>query len=363
MIAFRLVRHPCKGGLFEVDVHSSSHSQQPVIQSRPLAALMILIFGTLALVLTAAISICVGAADTSLSTVWDALFHFNTDLTQHQIIRELRIPRVLAAALTGAAFAAAGAIMQGMTRNPLADSGLLGINAGAGVLLAVCFAFFPGMSFVNLMLFSFIGAAAAAGLVFGTGAFVKGGLTPVRLVLAGAAVTALLLAISDAIAIHYQVGRELAFWLAGGMAGVEWTQIRIIWPWVLGSIIVAIMISRSITLLSLGEDIAIGLGQRTGLIKLIGTILVLILAGASVSVVGAVGFVGLIIPHIARYLVGVDYRWIIPCSAVLGALLLIVADIGARMFNPYSETPLGALIAVIGVPFFLYLAINERREL
>ncbi|WP_308634434.1 FecCD family ABC transporter permease [Paenibacillus silvisoli] len=348
-----------------MEAHSSPHARKADIRihSRPAAAMLILIGGILALIVSAAVSICVGAADISLSTVWDALFHFNGELTSHQVIRELRIPRVLAGALTGAAFAASGAIMQGMTRNPLADSGLLGINAGAGVMLAICFAFFPGMSFVSLMLFSFVGAAAAVILVFGTGAFVRGGLTPVRLVLAGAAVSALLIAISDAIAIRYNIGRDLAFFMAGGMQAVDWAQIRIMSPWVIGCLIGAVLLSRSITLLSLGEDIAVGLGQRTGLIKTIGMLLVLILAGASVSVVGAVGFVGLIIPHVARYLVGVDYRWIIPCSAVLGSLLIVVSDIGARLFNPYSETPLGALIALIGVPFFLYLAMRERREL
>ncbi|WP_090573126.1 iron ABC transporter permease [Paenibacillus sp. OV219] len=348
-----------------VQSHSISRAEQPdvTIQSRPLAAIILLIGGSALLLLSAALSIAVGAADISLATVWESLVHFNPDLTSHQVIHQLRIPRVIAGALTGAAFATAGALMQGMTRNPIADSGLLGINAGSGLLLAVCFAFFPGMSFVNLLFFSFIGAAFAAVIVFGAGSMVKGGLTPVRLVLAGAAVSALMLAISEAIAIHYNVGQELTFWYAGGMQGVQWAQVKIITPWILGSIAIAILMSRSITLLSLGEDIATGLGQRTGLVKAIGALLILILAGASVSIVGAVGFVGLIIPHVARYLVGVDYRWILPCSAVLGSLLVVLADIGARMFNPFAETPLGALIAIIGVPFFLYLAMNERREL
>ncbi|MNP39814.1 Iron-uptake system permease protein FeuB [compost metagenome] len=134
-------------------------------------------------------------------------------------------------------------------------------------------------------------------------------------------------------------------------------------PWIAAALIGAIILSRSITLLSLGDEIATGLGQRTGWVKIMGMIIVLILAGAAVSAVGAVGFIGLIIPHLTRKLVGVDYRWIIPCSAVLGSLLMVLADLAARMINPPTETPIGALIALIGVPFFLYLARKERRDL
>lgn len=333
------------------------------LRSRPLVASIILFGGLIAVVLGLAVSVSVGAADIELATVWQAIFNFNPDLTQHQIIQELRLPRAVAGAIVGAGFAVAGAIMQGMTRNPLADSGLLGINAGAGFALALVFAFFPGLSFINIMFYSFLGAGIGAGLVFGVGSLARGGLTPVRLVLAGAAVTALLVALSEGVALYYRIGQDLAFWYAGGLAGTKWLQIKIILPWVAGGLIGSMLISRSITLLSLGDDVAVGLGLRTRWIKLVGTIFVLVLAGASVSVVGSVGFVGLIIPHLARYLVGVDYRWIIPCSAILGSLLIIVADIGARMVNPPFETPVGAIIALVGVPFFLYLSRKEGREL
>jgi iron complex transport system permease protein len=176
------------------------------------------------------------------------------------------------------------------------------------------------------------------------------------LALSGAAVSALLLALSEGIAIHYRIGRDLAFWYAGGVAGIRWSQIWIMLPWVLGAILVSIIISRSITILSLGDDVAVNLGQRTTIIKVIGSIAVLILAGSSVSVAGSIGFIGLIIPHMARYLVGVDYRWIIPSSAVLGGLFVVLADMGARVINAPAETPIGVLIALIGVPFFLYIA-------
>lgn len=333
------------------------------LRSRPLAATLILIGGLIALGLGLAVSVSFGAADIKLSVVWTAIFHFNPDITDHQIIRELRLPRVLGGMMVGASFAVAGALMQGMTRNPLADSGLMGINAGAGFALAVCFAFFPAVPFMYLILYSFLGAGAGAGIVYGIGSMAKGGLTPARLVLAGAALSALLTAMSEGIALYFRIGQDLAFWYAGGLAGTKWVQLQVMSPWIIATILGAVVLSRSITMLSLGEDVARGLGQRTGLVKLAGTLMVLILAGASVAVVGAVGFVGLIIPHLTRYLVGVDYRWIIPCSAVLGALLVVAADLTARMINPPHETPVGAVIALIGVPFFLYLARKEKREL
>lgn len=339
-------------------------SMQPASKqrSRPLVAAIVLIGGLLALAFALAVSISVGAAEIRLHTVWEGLFRFNPDVTQHQIIRELRLPRALAGAMVGACFATSGALMQGMTRNPLADPGLLGINAGAGFALAICLAFFPGLPFLYIMFCSFLGAAAGAGIVLGVGSLAKGGLTPVRLALAGAAVGALLAALSEGIAIYFKIAQDIAFWHAGGVAGTKWLHITVMFPWVVAGIIGALLLSRSITLLSLGEEVAAGLGQRTRLVKLAGMLLVLVLAGAAVSAVGPVAFIGLVVPHIARYLVGTDYRWIVPSSAVLGSLLMVLADIAGRMVRPPYETPIGALIALIGVPFFLYLARKERRE-
>ncbi|WP_424769035.1 FecCD family ABC transporter permease [Paenibacillus sp. sgz302251] len=329
---------------------------------RPLIASFILMGGLAALILSIALSISVGAANIKLSMVWEALFQFNPAIMDHQIIREMRMPRVLACVLVGAAFAVAGALMQGMTRNPLADSTLLGVNAGAGLMLAVSMAFFPFITYLNLMFMSFAGAALGLGLVYGIGTLAKGGLTPVRLTLAGAAVGALLVALAEGIALYYRVGQDLAFWYAGGVAGIKWLQLEIVAPWIITALVGAMLISRSITVLSLGDDVAAGLGQRTGLVKLAGVVIVLLLAGASVSAVGSIGFVGLIIPHIARFFVGVDYRWIIPCSAIFGSLLMVLADIGARIVNPPEEVPIGMIIAVIGVPFFLYLITRMKGE-
>ena len=336
---------------------------QQRLKSRPLAAWLIIGLGLAALAFCMALAVAIGAADIRLSGVWDAILRFNPDDPKHHVIRELRIPRAAAGAMVGAGFAVAGAVMQGMTRNPLADSGLLGLNAGAGLALALCFALVPQLPFGQVILFAFLGAALGAGIVFGIGALGRGGLTPVRLTLAGAAVSALLVALSEGIALLYNVAQDLAFWYAGGIAGVTWAQVSAMLPWIAGGLLAAIYMSRSITLLSLGEDIATGLGQRTAWVKAVGMLIVLLLAGVSVSAVGGIAFVGLIIPHLARFLVGVDYRWIIPCSAVLGALLMVLADIAARLINPPYETPIGALIALIGVPFFLVLARRGKQVL
>lgn len=189
------------------------------IHTRPWAATLILTGGILLLALGMALSISFGAADIKLGVVWQAIFNFNPDLTPHQIIWEIRLPRILGGAMVGACFAVAGAIMQGMTRNPLADSGLLGLNAGAGFALAICFAFFPGMPYMYIILYSFVGAGLGVLLVYGFGAASKSGLTPLRLVLAGAAVSAMLSALSEGIALYFKIGQDLAFWTAGGVAG------------------------------------------------------------------------------------------------------------------------------------------------
>ncbi|AIQ69117.1 FecCD family ABC transporter permease [Paenibacillus graminis] len=344
--------------------NSRAHPEgEKQLKSRPVAAAVILVAGLGAILMGLALSVSVGAADIKLASVWEAVFRFNPQLPQHQVIRELRIPRALAGAVVGACFAVAGAIMQGMTRNPLADSGLLGLNAGASVGLALAFAFAPSLSFMYIMLYCFLGAAAASILVFGIGSLSHSGLTPLRLTLAGAAVSALLLAISQGIAILFHLSQDIAFWMAGGIGGTSWTQLGVMFPWVAGALVGSMMISRSITLLSLGKDVAAGLGQRTRLVQTTGILIVVVLAGAAVSAVGPIAFVGLIIPHITRFLVGVDYRWIIPCSAVLGSVLIVFADIAARLINAPYETPLGALIAVIGVPFFIYLASKRKGGL
>src|SRR5699024_2477585 len=191
--------------------------------ARPMMGIWMIMLGLLLLIFSIMLSISIGAADIDLKTVWSAVFQFNPDLQAHQIIWELRLPRVIGAAFVGSCFAVSGALMQGMTRNPLADSGLLGLNAGAVFMLAYCFAFFPNLPYVYLILFSFLGAALGAGVVFRIGSLSSNGLKPIRLVLAGVAVSALLSDLSEGIALYFAIGQDLAFWYAGGVSGTRWS--------------------------------------------------------------------------------------------------------------------------------------------
>ncbi len=304
-----------------------------------------------------------GAKDITFHTVWTTLFHHDASLTEQQIIYELRLPRVIGAAIVGAAFAVAGALMQGVTRNPLADAGILGINAGAMFIVTLCFAFFPTISYSLLMVFSFIGAALCTLLIFMMGASVPGGLTPMRLTVSGAVIAALLHSLSAGIAIYYDLSQDLAFWYAGGVAGVKWEHLRVLVPVILITIFWAISMGRSISLIAIGKETAVNLGIKVNRINVFSIIAAVILAGVSVSAVGSIGFIGLVIPHIARKLVGTDYRLIIPMSGILGAILLMLADLGTRTVNPPRELAIGILVAAVGVPFFLYTARKVGRDL
>ncbi|PGK47357.1 ferrichrome ABC transporter permease [Bacillus anthracis] len=309
------------------------------------------------------LAVAFGAKDIHLQIIWAAVFDYNPKLTQHQIIYELRLPRVIGAAVVGAAFAVAGAVMQGVTRNPLADAGVLGINAGAMFVVALSFAFFPHMPYSYLMIVSFVGAVLSTVLIFIIGSATSGGLTPMRLTIAGAVMAALLHSLSSGVAIYYDLSQDLAFWYAGGVAGVKWEHLKFLVPIILITIVFATMIGRSISLISMGDDVATNLGVKTNRTRILGMIIVVILAGVSVSAVGSIGFVGLVIPHIARKIVGVNYRLIIPMSALLGAMLLVLADLGARTVNPPKELAIGIMVALVGVPFFLYIARKVGREL
>lgn len=314
-----------------------------------------------ALIFGLAWSVSVGAANVDLSTVWNAVFSYDPALTSHQIIQEVRLPRVVIGAMVGAAFAVAGAIMQGMTRNPLASPSIMGLNAGAAFFLVLSFVLLPGLSYTGLIIASFFGAGFGAVLVFGVGSLSRGGLTPVKLALSGAAVTALLTSLTTGLTLYFNLAQNVLFYTAGGVQGTRWEQVQLMLPWFLLALVAGLALSRSVTVLSLGDEVAKGLGLQTGLVKALCTVVVLLLAGTAVAVAGGVGFVGLVVPHVARFLVGLDYRLIIPSSALLGALLLVLADLGARTLNPPFETPVGLITALIGVPFFLYLARRDTK--
>lgn len=308
------------------------------------------------LLLVIILSIMNGAANIPFQTVVRALLNYDASNSSHVVILTLRLPRIVLSILVGTSFAVAGAIMQGITQNPLADSGLMGLNSGAGFALSICFAFFSGMGYIQLIFWSFVGSAVSSILVNGIALSHRGGITPMRMVLAGAAVNALLTSLSQGIALYFHVSQDIMFWTVGGVAGSDWEQVRIMIPITLLAVSCAVIFSSSVSVLSMGDEVAKGLGLNVRRTRLICSILVLILAGSSVAVVGAVGFIGLIVPHAARYVVGADYRYIIPFSAILGANVFLLADFAARMINPPFETPVGSVIALIGVPFFLYLA-------
>ncbi|BAQ12402.1 FecCD family ABC transporter permease [Clostridium botulinum] len=339
--------------------------QKTYNKKRQLGALnftIYMIVGVVLLVIMSAASISFGAADMNLTTAWGAIFNFDSSLTEHQIIQTLRLPRIAANIIVGSSLAICGAIMQGTTRNPLADSGLMGISSGATFAMAFCMAFLPGGSYGQMMLFACIGAAITTGMTYFIASIGRGGMKPQRLVLAGISISMLFGAFSQYLSIKYKLGHALAYWTAGGTAGAKWSELAIVFPFFIVGIIVAFVISPSITVLNLGDDAAIGLGLNTKKVKGVSTVVVLILTGISVIVVGPVGFVGLIVPHIVRYLIGVDYRYIIPASGLYGALITVTADLVGRLINKPYETPIGIIFALIGVPYFLYLTRIQRRE-
>ncbi|WP_100013194.1 FecCD family ABC transporter permease [Lentibacillus sediminis] len=327
-----------------------------VINHSPILKSLINLVAIAALGLAIALSVSFGATDISFATVWQAVTQFNPELTTHQIIQELRLPRAFAAALVGAFLAVAGALMQGMTRNPLASPSIMGVTDGAAFAMVVTLVFFPALSNTGMTFASLAGAGVAVVLVFMVGSFSTGGLTPVKLALAGVAIGTLLRSVSSTISLHFQVEKEMGFWLAGSLSGVTWANVQMLTFAGVVGLLIALAISKSVTILSLGEDIATGLGQNNLAIKILGIIAALVLTGTAVSIAGTVGFVGLIVPHITRFIMGTDYRWIIPSSAIFGALLLVLADVTARLVNAPFETPVGAITSLIGVPFFLYLA-------
>lgn len=325
------------------------------IKQRPLL-LVGLVLSLCVLLLCLIASITYGAAEIPLSKIYGALTASDSS-TDHLIIRTLRLPRSLIAILVGAAMAVAGAIMQGLTRNPLADPGILGINAGAALAVVVS-VFFLGTS--NLSIYAwcaFLGAGITAVSVYWLGSLGRGGLTPLNLTIAGAALTALFSSLTTGILILSQrTLEEIRFWLAGSVAGRDFTLFLQVLPLIGVGLVLALALGRQITTIALGEDVALSLGQKTTQVKVLAALSVVLLAGSSVAAAGPIGFIGLVIPHIVRSLVGVDYRWIVPYSAVFGAILLLVADLAARLLIAPQELPVGVMTAIVGAPFFIYLA-------
>jgi iron complex transport system permease protein len=302
-----------------------------------------------------------GAADTSLNDVWLAIT--GTELSDKAtMIREIRLPREVAAMAVGAALAVSGAIMQGLTRNPLADPGLIGLTAGGTAALAITLAFIPRVNYFGIMIACFIGCAVGAAMVLGIGSMKKGGFSPMRIVLAGAAVSAFLFAVAEGVGITFKLSKDVSMWTSGGMAGTSWSQLQFIIPIIAAGILISLMLSRQLTILSLSEEVAVGLGQKTVAIKGILFVVIVLLAGAGVALAGNLAFVGLMVPHIVRAIVGTDYRYIIPMSVIMGAAFMLLADTVGRTVNAPYETPVAAVVAVLGLPFFLFIVRKGGRD-
>ena len=301
------------------------------------------------------LSVMYGTKDISLANIWQVITNFDETNIDHQIIWTGRIPRALAVLMVGAFLAVAGSVMQGITRNYLASPSLMGVNDGSAFVITLAIVFLPGLSNFEMIVLSMIGSALGASLVLGFGSLIKNGLSPVRLAIIGTVIGTFLSSIATAIAMYFQVSQTVNAWYNTKVQSVGLDMLLVGLPIGLLGLLLAIFCARATTITSLGEDVAVGLGQKTKSVRFISMFAVVCLTGTAVALVGKIAFVGLIIPHITRMLVGIDYRTIIPCSAVLGAAFLSMCDLISRYVNFPYETPIGVVTSIIGVPFFLYL--------
>ncbi|MBN4003820.1 iron ABC transporter permease [Nostoc sp. LPT] len=321
-----------------------------------------LVLALIILLICLVYSVTLGAAEISVEEILASFVTFDGSY-QHLVIQTVRLPRSLIAILVGSALAVSGALMQGLTRNPLADPGILGIESGAALAVVATIFVFGSSSLNVLTIVAFLGAGVTAMLVYFLGSLGKGGATPLNLTVVGAALTALISSLTTAVLIVSQrTLEEIRFWLAGSLAGRDINMFLQALPFVTLGLIVAFALGRQITTMSLGEDIAKGLGQQTAWVKIITAISVVLLAGSSVAIAGPIGFIGLVVPHIVRFFIFADYRWILPYSAVVGATLLLVADITARVLFKPQELPVGVMTALVGAPFFVYLAKSKVKK-
>lgn len=305
-------------------------------------------------------SLAVGSLSIPLHEVLAAFTAFD-DSDAHVIVRELRVPRTEVGLVVGGALGAAGALMQGVTRNPLAEPGILGINAGAAfaVVLAI---FVLGISSVAVYTwFALVGAGLAALMLYGLAGAGRGGATPIKLALSGAVLTALLVALTSAVlTFDTETLAQFRFWIVGSIAGRDAGVLLSVAPFIGAGLIVALLAGRWLNALALGDDVARSLGQSVGRTRAASGLGFVLLAGGAVAAAGPISFVGLTVPHVARALVGPDYRWIVPFSIVLGAILLLIADVLGRIAAPPGELQVGIVTAVLGAPFFIWL-VRQRR--
>jgi iron complex transport system permease protein len=319
-----------------------------------------LLVAVAALAFVVLLSISVGAKPIPLHRVWELLFH--NDRSQDGIVvHDLRIPRTVLGLLVGAALGVAGALMQALTRNPLADPGLLGINAGAATAIVLGVALLGVTSATGYVWFGFAGAAVASLVVYGIGAQGRSGATPVRLALAGTAVTAALTAVINGVTlVDTQVLERYRFWVVGALAGHDTDTITQVAPFMVVGLLVALALARPLNALALGEDAGRALGAHVGRTRAAGAVAVTLLCGAATAAAGPIVFIGLTVPHVARALCGPDQRWVLPYSAVLAPVLLLTADVLGRVVDRPGEIEVGVVCAFLGGPVFVALIRRSR---
>ncbi|WP_104167900.1 iron ABC transporter permease [Arthrobacter sp. SX1312] len=319
-----------------------------------------LLLAVMILGLSCVASLTIGARSVSIPTVLDAVASFDPANGDHAVVLS-RVPRTVVGLLVGAALATAGAALQGIARNPLADPGILGINAGASLAVVVGIYLFGLSSASSYLWFAFAGAGAAAVAVYAVASLGRDGATPVKLALAGAALAAGLASLTNAVLVSSQETLDaFRFWQVGTLAGRGWEVIGAVVPFVGAGLVLTLATGRVLNSLALGDDVARGLGQNVPLARAVTAVGVVLLCGAAVAAAGPIAFVGLVIPHLVRLVVGSDYRWILPFSALSGPVLLLWADIVGRVILPPGEVQVGIMTAVLGAPVFIWL-VRRRR--
>ena len=314
-----------------------------------------LLAAVVVLALLAGASLAIGARGLSLGTVWQALTAFDPANGDHAVVHA-RIPRTVLGILAGGALGLAGAAMHGVARNPLADPGIMGVNAGAALAVVTGIYVFGVATFSGYIWFAFVGAGVAAVVVYLIASLGRDGATPVKLALAGAALNAGLFSLMNVILVSSQDTLDrFRFWQVGGVAGRDWSVVLPGLPFLAAGGLIVLLTGRILNSLALGDDIARGLGQRVGLVRGITALGIVLLCGSATALAGPIGFVGLVIPHAVRFLTGPDYRWILPFSLVLAPVLLLGADIIGRVVLLPGEVPAGIMTALIGAPVFVWL--------
>ncbi|HAF68243.1 MAG TPA: iron ABC transporter permease [Acidimicrobiaceae bacterium] len=317
--------------------------------------------GAVVLALMSLASLMVGPVSVDVSQAWSALFSFDPNDTSQVVVRKLRLPRTFLAIVSGCCLAVAGAITQGVTRNPLGGPGILGINAGAAFAMVTAIHALNILTPSGYVWFAFIGAVIAGFLVYLVAQVGPGGATPVKLALAGAVVTALLSAwTSTLLLLDEETLDEARFWLAGSLTGRGTEEVRLLLPLIIVALVGSLLLGASLNTLSLGEETAVSLGQRVGLVRLSAGVISVVLAASAVAIAGPIAFVGLAVPHIARALVGSDYRWVTAMCLTSGPCLLLGADIVGRMVVSPLELQVGIVTALVGAPFLIFLVRSRR---